>query len=223
MQTGLGRLKFASFVVAGLLTATGSIGAADLSSPFAGNLLGSVADSTGTPQMGATVQLFDRYRRVIRKTLTSGEGRFGFAGLPPDLYSVRVELPNFLPAHKEKIAVRAGLSSVLDVHLASIFSTVDVQYTAPTGVMSEDWKWVLRSSSATRSILRDLPDITRPRTLPKSTSSTMEDPQRIFSGTRGLISLSAGDAGSLLSGIGVADFGTAFALSTNLYGKNGIR
>ena len=36
------------------------------------------------------------------------------------------------------------------------------------------------------------------------------------------MSLSAGDAGSLLSDVGNADFGTSFAVSTSLYGRNHI-
>lgn len=215
MRLSLRRLKFASVVAAGLLTAVSAIPAGDLPTPFAGNLLGSVIDSIGTPQMGATVQLFDRYQRLVRKALTAGDGRFGFAGLMPDVYSVRISVPSFLPASRDKIAVRAGLSSVLEVRLTSVLSTVEVQYTAPTGVMSDDWKWVLRASNATRAITRDLPGRTG---IGKSSSS--EDPKRIFAGTRGLLSLSAGDAGSLLSDIGTADFGTSFAVSTNIYGHN---
>ena len=217
MRLSLRCVKFVSALAAGLIAVvTGSI-AGDLPSPFAGTLVGSVIDSLGTPQMGATVQLFDRYQRVVRKSMTAADGRFGFAGLIPEIYSVRVAVPSFLPAARDKIAIRAGLSSVLEVRLTSVLSTVEVQYTAPTGVMSDDWKWVLRSSNATRAITRDLPG---PAGWGRSSSA--EDPRRIFAGTRGLVSLSAGDAGSLLSDVGTADFGTAFAVSTNLYGRNHI-
>jgi Carboxypeptidase regulatory-like domain len=217
LRLSLRRLKFTSVIAAGLLAVVTGSSAGDLPTFFAGGLVGSVIDSLGTPQMGATVQLFDRYQRLVRKSMTSGDGRFGFAGLMPEVYSVRVAVPSFLPAARDKIAIRAGLSSVLQVRLTSVLSTVEVQYTAPTGVMSDDWKWVLRSSNATRAITRDLP---LPTGLGSSTSS--EDPKRIFAGTRGLVSLSAGDAGSLLSDVGNADFGTSFAVSTSLYGRNHI-
>ena len=106
------------------------------------------------------------------------------------------------------------MSSVLEVRLASVFSSIQLQYTAPTSIMSDDWKWVLRASSATRAVTRAMPQ------LAKRTSSSPENPEKIFSGTRGLVSLSAGDAGSLLSDVGIADFGTSFALETSLYGAN---
>lgn len=196
------------------MVATTAIRANDLPSPFSGNLFGVVVDALGTPQMGAPVQLYDHYHHALRKTFTSSDGRFGFGGLSPSHYSIRVAATSFLPASRDNIAVRAGLSSVLKVRLASVFSSIQLQYTAPTSIMSDDWKWVLRASSATRAITRALPP------LAKNTSSSPENPGKIFSGTRGLVSLSAGDAGSLLSDVGIADFGTSFALETSLYGAN---
>jgi hypothetical protein len=192
--------------------ATGGVGvAADFPSTFSGNLLGSVVDSFGTPQMGASVVLYDHYQRLVRRTLTSGEGRFGFAGLSPEQYSIRVSIPSLIPATRDKITVRAGLSSVLEIRMASLFSTVEFRYSVPTAVMSDDWKWVLRASSATRAVTRFIPQMG---------SSTSENSQKVFSDVRGLVSLSAGDAGSMMSDIGSADFGTSFALNTSVYGRN---
>ena len=50
--------------------------------------------------MGATVLLFNRYERIIQRSLTNERGAFGFESLPPDLYSVRVSLTSFMPAMK---------------------------------------------------------------------------------------------------------------------------
>src|SRR5262245_54857668 len=155
--------------------------------------------------MGASVLLYDRYQRLIRKTLTTPDGRFGFGSLPPALYSIKVLAPALVPALRDKIAVRAGLSSVLEIRMATLFSSVELQYTTPTTAMSEDWKWVLRASSATRAITRAVPTLTQGK------SSSKEDPGRIFSDTQGLVSLSAGDAGSLLSDVSTSDLGTSFA------------
>lgn len=214
MQVRSGCLKFASLVAVGLL-ATASAGvAADFPSTFSGNLLGSVVDSVGTPQMGASVALYDRYQRLVRRTLTSGEGRFGFAGLPPEQYSIRISIPSLIPATREKIAVRAGLSSVLEIRMASLFSTVEFRYSVPTAAMSNDWKWVLRASPATRAVTRLIP------VMAQSGSSSPASPQRIFSGLRGVVSLSAGDAGSMMSDIGSSDFGTSLTLNTSVYGRN---
>src|SRR5690242_9999777 len=153
----LGRLSFVPFVAASLLAVAQTTTAADLPTNFSGNLLGFVTDSLGTPQMGASVLLYDRYSRLVRHTLTSADGRFGFSSLTPSLYAVKVSIPSLLPASRDKIAVRAGLSSVLEIRMATIFSSVELQYTKPTAAMSEDWKWVLRSSTATRVITRAVP------------------------------------------------------------------
>ncbi|MBV9156162.1 MAG: carboxypeptidase regulatory-like domain-containing protein, partial [Acidobacteriaceae bacterium] len=156
-------LRFASkqfgvvLAAAALLALPHRSKAADLSLPVTGNLLGSVMDASGTPQMGATVQLFNKYERLIAKSMTTPDGRFAFAALPVDLYSIRVSLASFLPVSRQKIAIKAGLDSVLQIHLATLFSNIELSYMVPSGAMSDDWKWVLRSSPATRPITRFLP------------------------------------------------------------------
>lgn len=216
MQVRSGCLKFASLVALGLMAFAKGGAAADFPSTFSGNLLGSVVDPLGTPQMGASVALYDHYQRLVRKTLTSPDGRFGFEGLPPEQYSVRISIPSFIPATRDKIAIRAGLSSVLQIRMATILSSVEVRYSVPTAAMSDDWKWVLRASSATRAVTRFLP------VKAQTGSSSSDSPQRIFSDVRGSVSLSAGDAGSMISDAGSSGFGTSFALATSVYGRNRI-
>jgi hypothetical protein len=165
--------------------------------------------------MGATVLLFNKYERLIAKTLTLPDGRFAFAGLPADLYSVRVSLASFLPASRDRIAVKGGLDSLLQIHLATLFSNVELTYVVPTSAMSDDWKWVLRSSPATRPITRLLGD--------DSQSSNAALRPHIFSGTRAMLSLSGGDGGLIDSDSAKADLGTGFALSTNIMGKNQLQ
>ena len=189
--------------------------AADLSLPVTGNLLGSVADATDIPQMGATVLLFNQYERLLAKTITAPDGRFAFAALPADVYSVRVSLASFLPASRDKIAVKPGLDSVLEIHLATLFSSIELSYTLPTGTMSNDWKWVLRSSPATRPITRLLEED------PETSSSAALHP-RIFSGTHAMLSINGGD-GLIDSDSTQSDLGTGFVVSTNLLGKNQLQ
>jgi Carboxypeptidase regulatory-like domain len=202
-------------IAAAFLTAAPAF-SADLSLPVTGNLLGAVEDSAGIPQIGATVQLFNKYERVVAKTLTTADGRFGFAGLPADFYSVRVSLPSFLPASRDRVPVKAGLDSVLQIHLATLFSNIEVTYVTPSAAMMDDWKWVLRTSAATRPVNRifeaELP-------------SASKDPSRphIFSETRAMLSLNGGDGGLVDSGSLQNDVGTGFALSTNILGKNQLQ
>lgn len=216
MQLGSGRLKLAHVVAASLLVFAGGASASDLPTQFGGNLLGLVVDSLGTPQMGASVSLLDRYDRPVRRAITGSDGRFGFPGLAPSFYAIRVSADSLIPASRDKIAIRAGLSSVLEIRMAAIFSSVELRYSKPTAAMSDDWKWVLRSSSATRVITRDLPQLSQGR------SSTPEDPGKIFTGTRALVSLSSGGAGSVPTAAdsSLTDLGTSFALATTVYGRN---
>jgi hypothetical protein len=198
----------------GLLALGGQLAAADLSLPVTGNLLGTVVDSGGIPQLGARVQIFNRYERLVARTITSPDGRFGFAGLPIDSYSVRVSLASFLPAFRDGIAVKGGLDSVLQIHLATLFSNIELSYTMPSGAMSNDWKWVLRSSPATRPITRFLPD-------EDSLSAGLRP--KVFSGTHAVLSVSGGDGGLIDPDSRQSDLGTGFALSTNLLGKNQLQ
>lgn len=189
---------------------------ADLSLPITGNLVGSVLDLQGIPQMGASVQLFDRFDQLIGHTFTSGEGRFAFASLPANSYSVRVSLPAFLPAVRDGISVKAGLDSRLQIHLATLLSSVDLSYSLPSAAMSDDWRWALRASPATRPVTRLVADTTAG----KQSSDPLKP--HIFSGTRAMFSLSGGDSSIVDTDGAQGDLGTAFVLSTSILGKNQV-
>ncbi len=206
-------------LLAGLLALSGPVRAADWATPVTGNLLGTVVDTTGTPQIGASIKLFNKYDRMVAKTLSTTDGRFAFAGLAPDFYSLQVSLESFVPAFRDKISIRAGANSMLQINLATLFSSIQLNSTIPVGAMSNDWKWVLRSSPATRPITRFLPDADDDA---DETASAAVRPQ-LFSGTRMLVGISSGDAGLMDSGSLTPDLGTQFALATNVYGKNELQ
>ncbi|HEX4231469.1 MAG TPA: carboxypeptidase-like regulatory domain-containing protein [Bryobacteraceae bacterium] len=205
-----------SAVAVGLLVLPLYGGTGDLPLPPTGNLLGTVLDPSGVPQMGATVRLFDRFQRLVGQTITSPEGHFGFIRLNTDRYSVRVSLPSFFPAYRDRVLVKAGVNSMLQVHLATLLSNIEVTYAVPSGVMAEDWKWVLRSSPATRPITRYMPVSTTPD--PPAT----EVASRIFSGTHAMLSLTGGDMSPTVDGE-QADLGTTFSLSTDVLGSNHVQ
>ena len=210
------RPKFAASVVAALLTtATAALPATP--ETLSGSIAGIVRNTTGVPQMGATVFLFNRSERLVERVLTNEHGLFAFQSLTPDLYSIRVSLASFVPAVKQKIAVQPGVQSLLYVNMASVLSSIELVNLPPgqSGLMSDDWKWVLKESASTRPVLRLLPE------------TSASDPDKrdkptggIFSDTRGLLNLSAGDAGSLGATSAQADLGTAFALATSLFGRS---
>lgn len=208
-------MAIAALLAAGFTAGAEGASGADFQDEFSGALLGRVSDSGGVPQMGAAVLLYDRYQHLIRKTITGLDGRFGFAALAPDVYSVRISVPRLFPATRNRVEVKPGLSSVLEIHLASLFSSIDVSYAIPTASMTDEWKWALRSSVATRPVTRMLPSLT-------GSSSSKNQTSGLFSSTQGVISLSGGDSDLPDMG-GVQDFGTGFAISTSLYGQHELR
>jgi len=205
----------ASVVTALLLSAPAALPAT--STTLSGSIAGIVRNTTGIPQMGASVFLFNRSERLIERVITNDHGVFAFQALTPDLYSVRVSLASFVPAIKQRIAVQPGVQSLLYVNLASVLSSIELVNLPPGqgALMSDDWKWVLKESASTRPVLRLLP------------GSSASDPKRrdkpegsVFSDTRGVVNLSAGDPGSLGASTAQADLGTAFALATSVFGRN---
>lgn len=213
MQTGRTKLA-ASLITVLILSAPAALPAP--ASKLSGSIAGYVRSVSGVPQMGATVLLFNRSERLIQQALTNERGIFGFEALKPDTYSVRVSLASFMPAAKHAILVQPGMQSLLYVDLASVLSSIELVYAAPGqgALMSDDWKWTLKGSAATRAVLRALPD-----------GATQEEGQRagLFSETRGLLNVSAGDPGSLGSASAQADLGTAFAVATSFLGRNQLQ
>ena len=198
------------------LTAPGARAAASADFKLSGAIAGTVSNNLGIPQMGATVLLYTRLDRMFGKTITDEHGAFQFPGLQPDAYSVRITLATFVPALRRNIMVQPGMRSMLNVSLSALFSTIQISYPTvenPT-IMTDDWKWMLRSASVTRPVLRFVDPAT---TQPPSQRTAF------FSDTRGILQVSAGE-GPLASGIGTeADLGTAFALAASLAGNGSIQ
>jgi len=132
------------------LPAAGAPGAAS-------KITGVVLDPAGTPQMGATVvvsseQLGGGSPLEIH---TNDRGRFSTVALPAGLYSIRVSLAGYLPAIEEHVAVNTERATLLQIVLGTVFSTFDTLRRAPDQpVNTDDWTWVLRTSAATRPVMR---------------------------------------------------------------------
>src|SRR3984893_6498953 len=179
--------KTLSWVLVIVLVLAGSAAAR----PGYGTISGIVLDPSGTPQMGATIWLIseDAGGRTVSQLLSNQHGAFFTDRLKPGKYSLRVSLPGFLPAMERHVSVIADLTTLLRVQVDSIFSSLDTlrrQSDAPAE--PDDWKWVLRSSAATRTILQwrdgdinlatnthttDSPQPQRPRGLVQLTSGAM--------------------------------------------------
>jgi hypothetical protein len=194
------------------------VAAGATSTRLTGSIAGEVRSPAGIGQMGATVILLNRYDRVLRQALTNENGTFVFDSLLPDLYSVRVTLASFVPAFKKNISVEPGLQSLLTINLAGVLSSIELVYTTPPqgSLMNDDWKWVLRSTQSTRPVLRYTEAADRTPRDPESHSN-------VFSDTRGLVRVSAGDGDYYAGIMAQPDLGTGFALATSLLGSNQLQ
>jgi hypothetical protein len=180
--------KTLGWVMIMTLVLTGSAAA----KPGYGTISGVVLDPSGTPQMGATVWLIseDAGGRTVSQLLSNQHGAFFTDQLKPGKYSLRVSLPGFLPAMERHIGVMANLTTLLRVQVDSLFASLDTLRRQPdVPAEPDDWKWVLRSSAATRTILQwrdgdvdvaentrgaDSPRAQRPRGLLRMTSGALQ-------------------------------------------------
>jgi hypothetical protein len=128
-----------------------------------GKLSGVVLDSTGTPQMGASVELLAEASgaSAAHELLTNTRGVFLGERLSPGLYTVRVTLAGFLPTLEKHIRINPNITTVVRVELESMFASLDQLRRMPvnTSVEGDDWKWVLRSAAATRPVLEWMGDM----------------------------------------------------------------
>ena len=122
-----------------------------------GKITGVVCDAGGTPQLGASVELIPEAPGLAASLgfLTNMQGVFRGEKLAPGLYTARVTLAGFLPTLEKHIQVTSNLTTVVRIELESMFASLDHLRRTPSNsaVETDDWKWVLRSASATRPVL----------------------------------------------------------------------
>jgi len=116
-----------------------------------------VLDPVGQPQLGASVSIDPEGvsgRDAAQQLLTDQNGVFALRRLRPGLYAVRVTQAGFLPSMQQHIRVGAGLTTLVRIEMDSVFSSLDQLRRQPSqSTEADDWKWVLRTSSATRPVL----------------------------------------------------------------------
>ena len=130
-----------------------------------GSLAGVVSDNKGVPLMGATVMVIGPMAfatiassQTVEHMVTDARGRFTIAHLVPGWYSLKVISPTRLPVMRNGVHVEAGETVVATFVLTDTFAPIRFQ--VPSNTVSswgDDWKWVLRTSSTTRPILRFCP------------------------------------------------------------------
>jgi hypothetical protein len=127
-----------------------------------GILSGVVRDTSGTPQLGASVQVIPEsgLSATAIGFLTNTQGVFRGEKLAPGFYTVRVTLAGFLPTLEKHVRVSANLTTLVRIQLESMFASLEQLRRAPSAAASEsdDWKWVLRSASSVRPVLEWMED-----------------------------------------------------------------
>jgi hypothetical protein len=164
-----------------------------------GAISGYVRNLSGTPQMGAVVQILGAANRTFT-VFTDGAGYYNATGLLPGLYSLKVTAPSFLPALREKVGLRPGASLNVNVTLSTLLGVMQLGpiHNVPD---EDDWKWTLRSV-ANRPILRIFNDPALPA----------EKQTHELSGSLSFL------AGSAAGGFGTgSDMSTGFTLERSIF------
>ena len=154
-----GRLRFLGTLV--FIAASASFGTSATmaqSKLVSGKLAGVVRDLTGTPQMGASVEVFAEAPGAASSLdyLTNTQGIFRGDKLSPGLYTIRVTLAGFLPTLQQHVRINPNLTTMVRIEMESMFASLEQLRRQPNSAKADadDWKWVLRSASGTRPILQ---------------------------------------------------------------------
>ena len=164
-----------------------------------GAISGYVRNISGTPQMGAVVQILGAANRTFT-VFTDGAGYYTATGLLPGLYTLKVSAPSFLPALREKVGLRPGATLNVNVTLSTLLGVMQL---GPIRNLpdDDDWKWTLRSV-ANRPILRIFDDPSLPS----------EKQNHDMRGTLSFL------AGSAAGGYGTgSDMSTGFTLDRSIF------
>lgn len=169
-----------------------------------GAISGYVRNNSGTPQMGAVVQILGAANHTLT-VFTDEAGYYTANGLLPGLYTLKVTAPSFLPALREKVGLRPGASLNVNVTLSTLLGVMQLGPVRPVPD-DDDWKWTLRSV-ANRPILRVFDDPTLDGLAPPAEKQDHE--------LRGTVSFLAGSAAG---GYGTgSDMSTGFAFERSIF------
>jgi len=98
-----------------------------------GRILGTVADSTGAPLAGATVEITDTQQGTLRSFTTGAAGEYVASNLPPSVYRVRVSAKSFKTDERKGVQVEVAKDLRLDFSLqvGQIAEVVEVSGSVP--------------------------------------------------------------------------------------------
>jgi hypothetical protein len=122
-----------------------------------GKISGVVVDPGGVPQMGATVWVTAEglLGAAPIEVRTNQLGAFSSDHLAPGQYSLKVILAGFLPGLERHVKVSSNFTTLVRIELNTMFASLDrLRRHSDAQTDPDEWKWVLRTSAATRPILQ---------------------------------------------------------------------
>ena len=189
---------------------------APLHAASVGAIAGYVKDSSGTPQMGAVVEVFVSAVKVGTTVFTDSRGYYLADNLPAGTYQVKVTAASFLPSLREDVILHSGAHLIINLTVNTLTDALKVMPARRSDTDEpDDWHWTLRSAT-NRPILRvlekdkDSDDSAALVVVSHNNSET--------GGDRAMKASVAFMAGAEAGGFGSAgDMTTAFALEKSLF------
>jgi hypothetical protein len=127
---------------------------APLHAASVGVIAGYVKDSSGTPQMGAVVEVFVSAAKVGTTVFTDSRGYYLADNLPAGTYQVKVTATSFLPSLRENVLLRSGAHLIINLTVNTLADALKLMPVRRSDADEpDDWHWTLRSA-ANRPILR---------------------------------------------------------------------
>lgn len=103
-----------------------------------GTVVGNVADPSGAPVPGATIEVTSLSTSEVRSTVSGGSGTYSVPSLPPGNYRVQVELPGFKQFIRTSVQVQADVTTRVDAALQIGNVSEAVTVTGATPLLQTD-------------------------------------------------------------------------------------
>jgi len=180
-----------------------------------GVISGYIRDGSGSPQMGAVVDIYTTATTVGYTAYTDAQGFYSANNLPPGKYQVKVTAGSFLPSLRENVKLNSGAHVLVNLTLNTLADALKLLPPRRSkNSEPDDWHWTLRSA-ANRPVLRALEE---DKTTDKGglvVVSRAPEGQQNADRLKGRVAFIAG---AQADGFGSAgDMTTAFALEKSLF------
>jgi len=120
-----------------------------------GSIKGKITDKEGYPLPGAFIYLSSPAMLGIRIYFTSKSGNIKFPGLPPGVYKIMVEKPEFKTVNIEDIIVRVGRTIILDIILEA--APIEEEITSDIPSPTLDKEATKTSVNIDKDLLNNIP------------------------------------------------------------------